>query len=202
VKFFEVRFRPGQHPVVLHSLPIPQVTGSASVTGLALSPDGSRLAVAINTGEIPAPATQLNVYTLATGAVREWRSPGWIGSRRFDSGSVSWANDGTLAVNWSDYIHGNHSPLHSNKGTGVYLLDTASRGGSLLGSSRFVLHTGQDGGIQAGDNAMLIPDGTKLVAIEGDLPGAARRSRSSPPAPASESPLSTVAPTPLATWSI
>ena len=51
------------------SSPIPALPKGAAVTGLALSPDGSKLAVEVDTGTYTQPGLlEIRVYTLATGA--------------------------------------------------------------------------------------------------------------------------------------
>ena len=85
----------------------------------AISPDGTRLAVAGQTG---GPAT-IVVVSLATGAVRTWVTPGPAGQ----IGSLSWDGSRQLAFLWT--APGGHRP-------GLRLLDTAAAGRSLLTSSR------------------------------------------------------------------
>jgi hypothetical protein len=51
------------------------------VTGVALSPDGSKLALAVQPNNLNEPNLQeIRVYTLATGVVRTWYANGTIGS--------------------------------------------------------------------------------------------------------------------------
>src|ERR1700678_625113 len=80
--FYLLRLNSDGRPASVTRLPM---TAGPLVTGIALSPDGTRLAIAVH----PAPATgptaaaqqtQLRVYTLASGAVRTWYANGTIGS--------------------------------------------------------------------------------------------------------------------------
>jgi anti-sigma factor RsiW len=130
----------------LTPLPItvrPQGTG---VTGLALSPDATKLAIA-EVYPIAAPPA-LHVVTLATGAERVWAAA--TGGPTFGPGttgeSLSWTQDGrTLAF--------------AGSGTAVRLLDTAAAGSSLLASSRLVA---------SGDSwqqVMVTPDGRTIIAV-------------------------------------
>ena len=129
VRFYRLVLDRSGHPGRLAALPIPPET--ATITGLAVSPDGSKLAVAL----LPAhgrigPTVQ--VFSLATGAGREWVWPGtgWIGQINnglSGSGEMSWkANNRTLLFEettsfpWTPQLR---------------LLDTASPGGSLLAAS-------------------------------------------------------------------
>ncbi|HME66439.1 MAG TPA: hypothetical protein VKG61_16245 [Streptosporangiaceae bacterium] len=103
------------------------------MTGFALSPDGKKLAIALEpANETPGPnLTKVKVITLATGAVRTWTADGLIGFDPDDAKSLSWTdNDRTLAFNWegSDQMQ-----------TGVWLLDLAKGGSSLLADSREAL---------------------------------------------------------------
>jgi hypothetical protein len=69
------------------------------------------------------------VITLATGATRTWTANGTIGFGPDDARSLSWTNDErTLAFDWL----GSGSGLNA----GVWLLDVATGGGSLLADSR------------------------------------------------------------------
>src|SRR5262249_28060535 len=84
--------RPGP-PGHLARLPIPAETG---ITGLALSPDGSKLAVSL----LPVPGqagSKIEVFSLATGAGREWVWPGrgTIGqiAMPVTSGGLQWEAD-------------------------------------------------------------------------------------------------------------
>jgi hypothetical protein len=117
--------------------PLPK---GAKVTGLALTPDGSELAVALELGNWPKPrdVMEIRVYTLATGAYRTWSAlgsaaagdpGGFTGSGVDGSESISWGADSrTLAFDWMN-------------GTliGVRLLDTAARGDSLIADSRLAV---------------------------------------------------------------
>jgi hypothetical protein len=99
------------------------------MTGLALSPDGSKLAMAV----APDPAkdrVEVRVYTLATAAVRTWYGTGNIsfGVGADDTGSLSWAADErTLAFDWA------------GSNPGVWLLNLDAGGSNLLADSRLAV---------------------------------------------------------------
>lgn len=118
-------------------LSIPALPAGFVVAGLALSPDGSQLAIAADSGTITESAQlQISVYTLATGAFRTWSTTGifdsqapfgFTGSGARGAQSISWAADSTtLAFDWEN----------ASRAAGVRLLDTAASGDSLIADSR------------------------------------------------------------------
>jgi len=149
-------------PRLLAGLALPAGT---SLTGLALTPDGRRLAVA---SQPPRPGRdpEIQVDTLATGAQRAWTWPGGQPIRESTGGTgsaLSWAaDDSTLAFQrWVDDRFQ------------VRLLDTTAPGSSLA-ASRVALRLKWDGsgnrfhrGRAVNDAqtfaALLTPDGSKIV---------------------------------------
>jgi hypothetical protein len=137
-------------------LTIPALPTGTAVTGLALSPDGSTLAVEVDSGNGQPGLLEIRVYTLATGAFRIWSTRGsddpvdpggFTGSGVDGSQTISWAADSrTLAFDW-----GNHSFI------GVRLLDTTANGDNLIADSRLAVieanFTSQGGG-QSGPPSM------------------------------------------------
>ena len=128
--FYEFRLNSSGQPGPLTRLPI-SVPHGELMTGLALSPTGRKLAMAVqpdNNKEKPN-LTVVSVYTLATGAVRTWTGNGTIGSSGDDARSLSWADDErTLAFDWAAAGPGIH--------TGVWLLSLGDRGSNLIADSR------------------------------------------------------------------
>jgi hypothetical protein len=171
-KFFLLRFDPGTHAAHLSALPIAD-PGSVWVDGIALSPDGTKLAVAADRQSAQGDP-KIQVFDLATGSAKEWVWPGngWIGNNKPTGQPLSWAADGrTLAFQ-----------LGPRQGTiAVRLLDTATPGGSLQSSKLAVewVHggvTGPRGVVIAGANdapansltgynTLITPDGTKIVCV-------------------------------------
>jgi hypothetical protein len=117
----------------VNRLPI-SVPAGQMMTGFALSPDGKKLAIALEpASETPGPnLTKVKVITLATSAARTWTADGLIGFGPDDAKSLSWTGDDrTLAFDWESSVGGTQ--------TGVWLLDLAKGGSSLLADSREAL---------------------------------------------------------------
>ena len=113
------------------STPSVSVPRGQLMTGFALSPDGSRLAIAVqpDNNKREPDLTEVKVITLATGATQTWTANGTIGIGPDDARSLSWTGDGrTLAFTWAAAGPGVH--------TGLWLLDLATGGGRLLADSR------------------------------------------------------------------
>jgi hypothetical protein len=101
------------------------------MTGFALSPDGTKLAIAVQPGnnKREPDLTEVKVVTLATGATLTWTANGTVGFGPDDARSLSWTDsERTLAFDWAASGPGVH--------TGVWLLNLDTGGGSLLADSR------------------------------------------------------------------
>ena len=144
-RFYLLRLSASGAKESLTRLAMPALPKGTAVTGLALSPDGSKLAVAVDSGLNGQPGLQeIGVYTLATGAFRTWSTNGstdpedpggFTGSGVDGSQTISWAADSrTLAFDW-----GNRSLV------GVRLLDTTASGDNLIADSRLAVILGPPG---------------------------------------------------------
>ena len=153
------------HPGHLARLPIPTETG---ITGLALSPDGSKLAVSSLPAHGPA-GSKIEVFSLPTGAGREWVWPGrgTLGQIAMPviSGGLQWEADNQtlmfqLTTRTKDGWPGQ-----------LYLLNTTIPGGSLPAASTRIPVPSADLGWQHTNvkhriigMPLITGDGTKLVA--------------------------------------
>ena len=129
-RFYLLTLDSGGHIAALNPVPV-SVPGGQLMTGFALSPDGKKLAIAVqpDNNKREPDLTEVKVVTLATGATRTWTASGTIGFGPDDARSLSWAADErTLAFDWE----GNGPGVH----TGVWLLDLFAGGSSLLADSR------------------------------------------------------------------
>jgi hypothetical protein len=127
--FFSLILNQAGQVMLVRKVPA-SVPAGQLMTGFALSPDGTKLAIAVQPDNKREPdLAEVKVITLATGATRTWIANGTIGFGPDDARSLSWADDErTLAFDWL----GSGSGLNA----GVWLLDVATGGGSLLADSR------------------------------------------------------------------
>lgn len=133
VRYYRLVLGRSGHPGRLGPLPIPPET--AFISGLAVSPNGGKLAVSLQPGHGQI-GSKIQVFSLATGARREWVWPGHgtIGDIRpgippalpgVNSGGISWeANNRTLLFE-----------VTTRTTVQLRLLDTAAPAGNLLASS-------------------------------------------------------------------
>jgi hypothetical protein len=87
--FFTMTFDPATHTAKLARLAVPETIQAAQLAGMAVSPDGTRLALDLR--------QSIQVVTLTTGAIRSWAWPGggWIGNNKPIGQIFSWTADGT-----------------------------------------------------------------------------------------------------------
>jgi hypothetical protein len=136
--FYEFRLTSSGQPGPLTRLAM-SVPSGQQLNGLALSPNGSKLAMALQPETNNQPdLTLVKVYILATGAVRTWTGNGSIGFGPDDARSLSWTSDErTLAFDW------NGTDTESQLSAGVRLLHLDARGSNLLADSRQALPAGE-----------------------------------------------------------
>jgi hypothetical protein len=145
-QIFLAQFNPSTARVTVRRLSIPNLSvPETGLAGLALSPDGRELAIALQ----PDDAGQIMVYSLVTGRVKVWRAQGYDFFNGF--GVMSWSSTGTLAF---DKVEG-----VLTKTLGIWLLNTATPGGNLISDSRHLLDP--PGGESIG--AVLTPDGNEIL---------------------------------------
>jgi hypothetical protein len=144
--FLAVRITGGRARVTSLQLPVTVTPGQAP--SMALSPDGTRLALAY--GGRGKPAT-VDVITLPGGRVRRWTSPQvpWV-PLLGDRGA--WTANGRTLVLREGYVPA---------GTQVRLIDTAAPSSSLAAGRLLVLRAPV--GESAPQQVFITPDGTKLI---------------------------------------
>jgi hypothetical protein len=167
-RFFLLRLGADGRPGPLTPLPVPAMPAAATVSGFALTRDGSKLAVALRGGRGGGPGPAIEVFSLATGAKQVWTWPGGgpITNNAGGNGEVlSWTADGhTLA--FQQWV---------GNSIDVRLLDATSPGGSLQSDSRLAVQWkddaesfhfvhGKASNIIDGFSAIITGDGTKIVA--------------------------------------
>ena len=168
-RFFRLPISVDGKPGHLAGLPAYPVPMYASVEGIALSPDGTLLAVSSmynGPGGIPAVlAAKVEVINLATGKVRIWTA-GVQRGHYYVPGPPSWADgDRMIAFTWQ------HSQSLTNDNMtmeGVRLLDTDAPGDNLADSPMIVSRKAFSGTIQS---TLITPDGRDvLVATFRNVP--------------------------------
>ncbi len=159
VVFFRLRFDPATRTVRLTRLAYPAGVQASQLAGIALSPDGTQLAVALHSARIA-------VFTLATGSARYWVWPGadassgtWVGNDKPGGEPLSWTADGRILAFqfWTE----------SGGITQVRLLDTISSPGGSLRAARAAVSFVGHGQVKTGPigNSIITPDGTKIVTV-------------------------------------
>jgi hypothetical protein len=152
-RFFELTITPSTRTARLTELPgAGQVNQSQQLAGVALSPDGTRLALDLR--------RSIQVITLASGARRVWRWPGggWVGNFKPYGQVLSWTADGHMLAfqQWGGKF-GNTAH--------VRVLDTAAPGSSLQAAKLVVAFPDKAGVATLGsENTLITPDGSKIVA--------------------------------------
>ena len=163
--FYLLHLSTDGQPASVTKLPISEPSGAA-VNGVALSPDGTELAVAVspNNVESEPELTELKLYSVATGAVlRTWDADGGIGFSLDDPEALSWTSDQqTLGFTWVG--HG-LSPQQ-----GEWLLDLSLSGSNLLSNSHQVTSLGNTAGtphsqstLTCDEDIIVAPNGSSLI---------------------------------------
>jgi hypothetical protein len=158
------------HPGRLTPLPIGIQT--REITGLALSRDGRELAVSLFPPGDQHTGAVIKIYSLATGAERDWVWPGrgWIGItapgfvNEFAARSLSWTADGSRLLFQVNNFR--------SRSAQIRLLDTTGPGGNLRTSSQPVPIAPSEMGAPGGTPPFRIlgpllvtGDGTRVVGV-------------------------------------
>jgi hypothetical protein len=175
--WYLLRIAPGTaHPATLTVLPVPGEPSGTTVDGMAMSPDGSELAVLAQDDS----SVTLNIYSVPAGrAVRTWTDTvhGGFGLNywgRISNGSVSWLADGhELAFDTGTPV-GVDGPLGGGAGGVVFgdvtvrKLDLSRPGHDLLADSTKVFTLAH---VRC-DTLQLSADGTTALCGRQSSPGA------------------------------
>jgi hypothetical protein len=151
--------KPGPQPFTAAPLRLPSRPKGWHVESLALSPDGTKLAVAYNyyeggTGLFRTTASRLFIYTMATGTARVFRGNWGIGQGIEDPGSISWAaDDKTLVLD--AYV--------SAPPRAIELFDADAVGGTIASHSRPLYNVRAGFHFPTTLDVRILPDGTKVM---------------------------------------
>jgi hypothetical protein len=165
----------------LTRLAVPAIPDGTVVSGLALSPDGSKLAVNVDSPdrELHTRLMEIMTYTLATGASRSWTTTSGITNPDAPNGFTGSGVDGAQSISWtagSTLAFGVRYTSNMSR-VGVRLLDTAARGTDLMADSRPVIdQDARDFGVSVkaeppyyflscATNAMISVDGSAVVCV-------------------------------------
>jgi hypothetical protein len=147
-RFYWLRVSAGGRSARLTALNAAPLPPGEYADGIAVSPDGSRLAVAIQRGGGQRGA--VTVVSLATGAARTWTT-----GRPGIPAGVSWADGRRLGFFWEGVGA-------AQRGSGLWELDTAAPGHALLSGRRILpIVTGGD----TVQYAQLTTAGTAIAAV-------------------------------------
>jgi len=157
--FFQLTYNPATRTAQLSKLNTPGTIQSAQLAGMALSPDGARLALDLR--------QSIQVITLATRATRSWTwlGGGWIGNWKPNGQVLSWTADGrTLEFQqWGGKLD---DTAH------VRLLDTTAPGSSLASAKVILTFPAKPRALTfSAGNTLLTPDGTRIVTATTAQPG-------------------------------
>jgi hypothetical protein len=158
LKFMILRITPSGHPQ-FSALSLSETLTAAQQPTLALSPDGTRLAVAYGGSGKTA---VVQVITLATGQMRQWVSPRPAGTPVL-TGLGDWTSDGRVLAVGQMVIE--PSGVIRSGPMQMRLIDTAAPGTNLAASKLVTLHGAR------GFSSFITPDGTKLIGGYGGIPG-------------------------------
>ncbi|MGH3180205.1 MAG: hypothetical protein ACRDPF_40815, partial [Streptosporangiaceae bacterium] len=159
VTFYQFRLGSSGRPGALTRLPI-SVADGKTMGDVALSPDGTRLAIAVAPG---GGVQQVRLYPVSGGPARTWSATDDTSGDPFALGLLSWAaNQRTLAFNWGP-----------GQTRSARLLNLGNAGGSLLAASRLAVTLANTANMgqtlyQCG-SLVLTPDGSELVCASGDI---------------------------------
>jgi len=140
----------------LATLPIHPIPAKESVSGIALTPDGTQLAMTVQfpwPARWPQPAGEIKVVNLVTGSVRTWTTRHNIHIGDGPS-EPSWGDGGRLL----GFMWNEHEGVPDR---GLYILNTTAPGSNLMAARRFFRGTGE--GL---DGYLTIPGQTVIADMD------------------------------------
>jgi hypothetical protein len=123
------------------------------IYGMALTADGTKLAIAWQNPPVGPELMRLEVFSLVTGATRTWSSA------EGGAVNVSWDGDHLLAFDWQDIVGQAHS--------GVRLLDTSAPGTNPLASRLLIPYSTGYAGLGLPSNPVVTPNGRAIFILMG-----------------------------------
>lgn len=170
--FYLLRLNASGTEESLTRLAVPAIPSGTVVSGLALSPDGSKLAVDADSGSWPrAGLMEIMTYTLATGASRSWTASG-VTNADAPFGFTGSGVDGAQSISWTADSRTLAFSVENTSYAGVRLLDTSAGGTDLMADSRLEA-TVRDRGLRdieppyyfasCNTDAMISMDGSVIV---------------------------------------
>jgi hypothetical protein len=183
MEFLQARFDPASNKITIIRLPIPALP---MPDGIAVSPDGSELAVALTANLASGhPSSELRLYSLTTGAFKEWTAPYALDDASGEQG-LSFGPGGILAFDLSptpqlatvappSKLAGSRAPGRTTKKSsgaadaatpyGIWLLNTNAPAGNLLAVGRVAVPEAQPGGYVLQGPFALVDQGTAVVSV-------------------------------------
>jgi hypothetical protein len=159
VKFIRLHITPDGH-AHLSAVSLPFAISPLQYPNIALSPDGTELAVAYGgRGQ----TARVQVTTLATGQVRQWQWPHAAWGPLLQTQGAWTADDHTVVLQEqlvSRVIGRTRKPAAPATKTSIWLLNNAGPGTS---ATRLVLRA--PAGMSGPNDSFITPDGTKLAAL-------------------------------------
>jgi hypothetical protein len=179
-----MNYDPAGRHVSFTALPTPVLpglqAGGPALNAAALSPDGTRLAVAVQ----PSPEElDLTVYSLTGGTPRTWPVRGAAISRYHDAVSrqnpsaLSWlADNDTLVFNMTG-VHATGTPVND-----IRELDVSGPGGDLLAASQLLFSARQGPSFLCAGSLLMSPDGSTVACAGRTTPSGHGSRPGQPPA--------------------
>jgi hypothetical protein len=156
-RLFLARLNPATAAVRLTAVPLTNVPpADLRPTGLALSADGSQIAVAYSGRDFGRTVTSIQVYSVRTTGMKLWQATGinYVVVDTYQPYAISWGHGGQLGFSW---------PAPRGRGMEVRILDTGTAGGNLVADSRAVALREPHGLFYGSGDAMLSPAGDLVV---------------------------------------